>query len=144
MMTRATMNNRTAVRIRGAAALVALAACSDPTRGCDVCTWSAIIYGNVRTAAGSTATGVMVRVDVGQMPCSAGVPWFEGARTFTDAMGFYRFQVRSPASSPQCVRVEAALPGASPVVGEASSVRFKLTFEASLPYDSVRVDLEGG
>jgi hypothetical protein len=136
------MRYRTALRVLSSAATLALAACGEPTRGCDVCTWSAIIYGNV-SSAGSPAAGVTVRVNVGGAPCSAGVPTFEGARTVTNAEGFYRFQVRSPVPSPQCVRVEAAPPGTDPVVEEAQSVVFKLSSDASLPYDSVRVDLDG-
>ena len=137
------MRNRMTMRTIAVAAVVMCVACSEPTRGCDVCTWSAIIYGSVTRSDGSPAAGVTVRVNVGEPPCSAGIPSFEGARTFASGTGFYRLQVISPVSSPECVRVEALLPGSESVVTEAQSVRFKLTSDASLPYDSIRVDLNG-
>jgi hypothetical protein len=125
------------------AAIAVALGCSEPTRGCDVCTWSAIIYGNVTKSDGSPASGVTVRVNVGGEPCNTGMPSFEGARTFASAAGFYRFQVLSPIPSPQCVRVEALLVGSQSLVSEAHSVVFKLTADASLPYDSIRIDLAG-
>lgn len=131
-----------AVLPRAALALgLLVAACRSPTGGCDICTYSATIYGHVSEAAGDPVVGASVRALVGTEPCAAEAPAFEGTWTPTDAAGRYRTQVLSPVAVPGCVRLEAAR-GRGPLAGvEAPAVRFKPSADASLPYDSVRVDL---
>jgi len=127
---------------RAATALALLvAACSPPTRGCDICTYSATIYGRLSDAAGDPVVGASVRAVVGAGPCAAEAPTFEGVWMLADAAGRYRAQVLSPVPAPGCVRLEAAR-GRGPLAGaEVPAVRFKPTADASVPYDSVRVDL---
>jgi hypothetical protein len=122
-------------------ALVLLADCAEPTRGCDICTSSAIVYGTVTTAAGAAGAGASVRAYVGQEPCSVRAPAEEAARTVAGGTGRYRAQVQSLFGSPQCVQVEASGAAATSGRVEVPVVRFKPTADASLPYDSIRVDV---
>ena len=61
---------------------------------------------------------------------------FDAVTVVSNAVGAYRVQVQSPVQDPPCVRMEVAS-----TVATAPQVQFKLTADASLPYDSVRVDI---
>jgi len=112
-----------------------LAACAEPTRGCDICWQSAIFYGIV-TNDGGPAGGASVRAYLGSEPCTARAPE-EAIRTVTDAAGRYRLQVNTPFLNTRCVQVEAVAPAGTQGRVDAPAVRFR----ATRPYDSVRVDV---
>ena len=116
--------------------LLVLAGCSEPTRGCDVCTYSAFIYGTVTNPTGAPAIGILVRAYSTLQQCSADNA-FDAVTAVTNGSGAYRMQVKSAVQDPPCVRVEAASTTAI-----APQVHFKPTADASLPYDSVRVDIQ--
>ena len=122
-------------RFRLFVAVVVLNACSELTHGCDVCTYSALIYGAVTNSAGAAVVGVSVRVYATFQTCDAAHA-FDAVTVASDAAGAYRVQVKSPGQHPPCVRVEV-----DSTVATAPPVQFKLTADASLPYDSVRVDI---
>ena len=116
-------------------AVLVLGACSEPTRGCDVCTYSALIYGTVTNSAGAPVVGGSVRAYSTFQRCDA-ADAFDVVTVVSSGVGAYRMQVKSPVQDPPCVRVEVAS-----TVATAPQVHFKLTADASLPYDSVRVDI---
>jgi hypothetical protein len=123
------------------ALMALLTACAGPTRGCDVCTQSATVYGTVSDGAGEPAGGAEVRAYVGAEPCAARPAPEEAGRTAADGAGRYRLQVKSVFPAAPCVQLEATRAGGTPVRVEVPAVRFKPTAQASLPYDSVRVDV---
>jgi hypothetical protein len=116
---------------------IVLIACSEPTQSCDVCLYSAIVYGRVSNAAGSPVVGASVQAGIGTRPCASEAPAFERLGT-TDPAGQYRGQVLSPVPSPSCLKLGILREGGIIAGGEASDVRFN----PSRPYDSVRVDLQ--
>ena len=124
-----------------ALAILSLAACAGPTRGCDICTQSAIVYGTVTSDGGEPLGGASLRGFVGAEPCAVRAAVDEGGRTAADGLGRYRMQVQSGFAATRCVQVEAAGAGNPPVRAEAAAIRFEPTADASLPYDSVRVDI---
>jgi hypothetical protein len=117
-----------------------LVACNEPTRGCDVCTYSAVVYGSVTSSTGVPAAGAMVRAHTGLRGCDE---TDHVATVVADGNGFYRFQVQAGVATPGCVQIEVSM-GSVPTTPRIAvpSVQFKLTSEASLPYDSVRVDVQ--
>ena len=121
-------------------ALAILAACEEPTRGCDVCSYSAIVYGTVTSASGAPVNGAIVLAHSSMLPCSEGQ--FSITTQVVSSEGRYRIQAGALAPAPVCVQIEVASPsGAFPTQRiEVPQVRFKLTADASLPYDSVNVD----
>jgi hypothetical protein len=113
--------------------------CREPTRGCDVCTFSALVYGTVTSSNAFPAAGAIVRVYTGLDECSESA----SATAVADGLGHYRMQVQSGFQTPACVEVDVwPQSGGAPAERIAvPSVQFKRTSEASLPYDSVRVDV---
>lgn len=128
-------------RSLAAVALAILAACAGPTRGCDVCTQSATVYGIVTDPAGAPVGGASVRAFVGIEPCAVRAAAEEAGRTMADGAGRYRTQLTSGFATTGCVQVEASGEAGTPVRVVAPAVRFKPTADASVPYDSVRVDV---
>jgi hypothetical protein len=122
-------------------ALAILTACEEPTRGCDVCTYSAIVYGTVTNSSGAPVDGAFVRAHSAMSPCSEGQ--FSITTQVVSSEGRFRIQVGALAPAPVCVQIEVASPsGAFPSQRvDVPQVRFKLTADASLPYDSVNVDV---
>ena len=121
--------------------LVAIAACEEPTRGCDVCTYSAIVYGTVTYANSAPALGAMVRAHTAMSSCTDNQ--FSITTQVVSNEGRFRVQVAALAPAPVCVQLEIFSPtGAFPAQRiDVPQVRFKLTADASLPYDSVNVDV---
>jgi hypothetical protein len=62
------------------AAVALLAACTDPTIECDLCTTSALVYGSVTSSRGEPLGGGTVRAYAGADPCDARAPTEEIAR----------------------------------------------------------------
>ena len=122
-------------------ALMILVACNEPTRGCDVCTFSAVVYGTVTYSTGTPATGAIVRAYSAIQNCR--VDTAPAATEVVDGAGRYRIQVQAGSSTPECVQIEVSSPsGAFPSLRmTVPPVSFKRSAQASLPYDSVRVDL---
>ena len=125
-------------RSLSALATVLVTACTDPTRVCDLCTTSALVYGIVATSASQPVGGVAMRAYVGADPCVVRAAREEVARAVTDGAGRYRMQLTSPLATPHCLQVESSVTGGETARTEAS-VRFKPS--GSLPYDSIRVDV---
>jgi hypothetical protein len=124
---------------------VGVLACSEPV--CDVCTSSAIIYGQVLHTSGEPLSGNPIFIEAHAESCDSGEirgTW-DGPVTGPD--GSYRTRFRSPAAAfTACPRVTVELPGGVPdhVTVDGSPVEFRNDFgsRASQPRDSARVDVE--
>jgi hypothetical protein len=119
--------------------LVTALGCGSPTRGCDICTTTGVVYGRVTNAGGTPASGVKVSLEGRPGVCPGADQGVAQASAFTDATGRYRAELRSPLS-PQTICVRASVPLANDgVVSGTGAVVTKET--GNPPYDSVRVDL---
>jgi hypothetical protein len=117
-----------------------LLACDEPTRGCDVCTCSAIVYGIVASTTGAPVAGATVTAFTDLSGCDS---TDHVATSVTDGSGSYRFQVQSGVATPACVQIEVSMAGVQLVSRiDVPSVQFKVTAEASLPYDSVQLNVQ--
>lgn len=106
---------------------------------------AAIVYGQVSDAAGVPLSGVLVKAVAYRTECGVGHDIGSGPPAVTDAEGAFRLQIVSEHPSEQaCVQptVARTVGGDFEPVGEGARVYFKEMRTQSLPYDSVRFDLQ--
>lgn len=122
--------------LKGAAALLLIAACSGPNVVVD--SWPAIVVaGRVQNSAGGPAPDVDIRAELRAPSCADGILALRQTRTSTD--GSYAVTLTQPATFEGCVRVRATAPGKAAVTAE----RAGLVLEPTLPpSDTAIVDLE--
>ena len=101
-----------------------------------------MFYGTVTDAAGVGREDVMIDYEIYRTNCSPGATMISsGWVAISDNIGRFRGQVNVLDSSGICLRVLRRRPDDSSVVGaELLRLPLKPIGEASLPYDSVRVD----
>lgn len=107
--------------------------------------YSAVVYGVVSNASGLPLSGVQVQSETYSGTCASGQRTGSSSPTVTttDATGlFYQQIVTGDSSSSQCLRVILRpKEGGSRVGAEVTGLRLKAAADASLPYDSLRVDI---
>lgn len=108
--------------------------------------YTAFVFGSITTAQGASVAGARIQSEVFIPNCDGGTRVGEGSPTVavTDAAGRFRHRVISerPVTT-QCVRVSVMAAGSNAVLatGMAPAVQFKVQSDASIPYDSARVDI---
>lgn len=119
---------------------VAFTGCMHSPTGNDLDFPSAIVYGTVVTATGSSVEGARVLIE--HRPDGCDEPRFERAEVFSDISGRFRkmFSLFSTISASSCL-VAYALPPPASDSRPSSVVSFEVEFNFGVPRDSVRVDL---
>lgn len=118
---------------------------TDP--GCDLCTTSAIVYGQVRTVSGVPITGAQVTVEAHATNCAGRIFGATNLRPTTDADGRYRDQTLSfNTYIASCLIVNLTPPAGSglsmaSVAESSASIRFRPSYPAGGKLDSARVDV---
>ena len=128
------------------AALVSALACGSGTTGVQPSVYTAFVYGTIKTSQGAPVVGARIQSEAFVPTCASGTRVGAGSPTIavTDDAGHFRHRVISerPVAT-QCVLVSVTAPGSTTITasGVADPVTFKLQSDASLPYDSARVDI---
>ena len=112
---------------------------SAPMRG----VFATIVYGTV-TTGGQARPNIRIEYEVYRESCgSATLLTASDNWTLSDQSGRFRLQILSADTiSPQCVRLFVRDTNGTRIEGaDVTALRYKLVSDASLPYDSVRVDI---
>ena len=122
---------------------VACVACGNSNEPVPI-VFSTVVYGVVTSGAGGPLVGVQIESETYRGTCASGAKTGGSSPvlTTTDDAGRFRQQiVTSDSASQQCLRVTARPPNGTPRVAEISELSLKVAADASLPYDSVRVNV---
>ncbi len=124
--------------------LAFVVACGGSSTGVVPGSWSSIVHGVVTNEQGAPVAGARISSRALVPDCTTGSVVGAGSPTLavTDGLGQYTQRVVSERpDAAQCVEVTVSYNSMPDVIGFAEDARFKLTSEASLPFDSSRVDI---
>jgi hypothetical protein len=140
----ATMRHALGRGLAGVAMAASCMACGSKNPTTPINVYAAIVHGVVKSGANVPLGGVQIESETYRGGCgvSQKIGGSSPVLATTDASGRFTQQiVTEDSASNQCLRVIARPQGGSPISVDATGLRLKLYADASLPYDSIRVDV---